>query len=311
MAPLLTALVPYALLPALLAMLGHHSATAFALFAGAVVLLVQSAQVTIGIARLPLLCLGGIAALGAALLPVLVLDLDLEASQAVALTPLVGLLVGGLLWLLVRRQGELAKAAVSLPLLLAFVALPAATAESDRNLPGLELEPWLAVAGLSLALLLLIVRRFIGSPAARLHEAAAMAALPAGGLGVDIPAFRAVACLLGGGLAALAGALLALGSAPVMTADSGDWAALAVALFAVGRLGGIRLGGALLAALPLLLLPKLAVILAPTFIDLTLAAALAALVLHLVVRPDGSAVWQPASAAEPIEPLPQARLAER
>jgi hypothetical protein len=66
------------------------------------------------------------------------------------------------------------------------------------------------------------------------------------------------------------------------------WAALAVALFAIGRLGGARFGGCLLAALPLALLPRLTVTLSPAFGDLTLAMALAALLLQAVVRRDGS-----------------------
>jgi len=311
MAPFVIALLPFALLPALLASLGHPAASAFGLFALAAALLAQAAQLAIGIARLPLLCLGGIAALGAAAMPVLVFDLGLEVSQAAALTPLLGLAAGGLLWLLLGRLDGPAAAAVSLPVLLGLAALPGITAESDRNLPTLAAEPWLAAAALALVLLLLLTRRLLDSPPARLHEAALAAGLPPAGIGLQPRLLGAAGCLLAAALAAAAGALLALGPAPVMTADTGDWAALSIALFAIGRLGGNRLGAALLAALPLLLLPKLAVLVAPGFIDLTLAAGLAALVLHLVIRPDGSPAWLPSTVAEPDERLPPARLAER
>lgn len=310
MAPILTALLPFALLPALLALLGHPAALPFAGFAGGTVLLVQAAQVAIGCGRLPLVCLGGIGAAGAAL-PLAGASLGLTPALALALTPLLGLALGGLVWLVVRRQGEIVMAALGLPLLLALVGLPALTATPGVAGVALPLGPELAAAVASIGLVLLLTRRFVDSPAARLHEAAVAAGLPAPCLGLDRQAFGATAWLLGAALAAAGGAVLTLGPDPLQQPSAADWAALAIALFAVGRLGGSRLGGALLAALPLLLLPKLAVVLAPTFIDLTLGAALAALALQLVIRADGSPAWVPPASAETVERLPHARLAER
>lgn len=311
MAPLLTALVPFLLLPALLAVLGSHSALPFASFAVAILLLVPAAQVVIGLARLPILCLGGIAALGASAMPLLIFDLDWRPAIALAFAPLLGLVAGGLLWLLVRGLGQALVAACTLPLLLALAVLPAITADPDHNLPGFALEPMLLLpVGVALVLLL-AVRQFLASPAARLHEAAASAALPADGLGLDGRAVTLTACLLAGALSAIGGALMALGPAPIITIDAGDWVALSLALAAIGRLGGIRLGAALLAALPLLLMPKLIVALAPSFVDLTLTATLMALVLQLLIRGDGSPSWQPPAPTAAATGLVTPRLAER
>jgi hypothetical protein len=82
MAPLLTALVPFLLLPALLALLGHADALAFAGFDAGLFFLVMAARVAIGVARLPLLCLGGLAALGAAAMPLFTLDLGWPTAVA-------------------------------------------------------------------------------------------------------------------------------------------------------------------------------------------------------------------------------------
>ncbi len=311
MAPLLTALVPFLLLPALLAALGSPAALPFAGFAVAVLLLVPAAQVVIGLARLPILCLGGIAALGASAMPLLIFDLDWRPAIALAASPLLGLVAGGLLWLLVRGLSQALVAALTLPLLLALAVLPAVTADSDRNLPGFALEPMLLLpVGVALVLLL-AVRQFLASPAARLHEAAALAALPADGLGLDGRAVALTACLLAGALSAIGGALMALGPAPIITVDAGDWVALSLALAVIGRLGGIRLGAALLASLPLLLMPKLTVALAPSFLDLTLAATLLALVLQLLIRGDGSPSWQSPAPTAASTGLATPRLAER
>jgi ABC-type branched-subunit amino acid transport system permease subunit len=291
MAPLLTALVPFLLLPALLALLGHASAVPYSVFALAVLLLVPAAQLAVGLARLPILCLGGIAALGAATVALLAVDLGLAGSQALASAPLAGLAAGALLWLAIRGLTPPLIAAVTLALLPALAVLPALA--SAALLPAGSAPaslPLLLPLAVTLALLLLI-HRFVTSPAARLHEAAAAAALPLDCIGLDRRAVELTAMLLAAALAALAGGLLALGAWPVITADPTDWVALSLALAAIGRLGGNRLGAALLAALPLALLPKLTVALAPSFVDLTLAAALAALILHLVIRGDGSPSW--------------------
>lgn len=311
MAPLLTALVPFLVLPALLAVLGSESALPFASFALAILLLVPASQLVIGLARLPILCLGGIAALGAAAMPLLIFDLDWSPAIALAAAPLIGLTAGGLLWLLLRGLGPALVAAVTLPLLLALSVLPAVTAEPDLNLPGLTLEPML-LWPLAVALaLLLLVRQFLTSPASRLHEAAALADLPVDGLGLDRQTIALTACLLAGALAAIGGALMALGPAPIITVNAGDWVALSLALAVIGRLGGIRLGAALLAAVPLLLLPKLSVALAPSFVDLTLAATLAAFVLQLLIRGDGSPSWRPPASSTAGTTLVTPRLAER
>ncbi len=311
MAPLLTALVPFLVLPALLAVLGADAALPFAGFALAVLLLVPAAQLVIGLARLPILCLGGIAALGAAAMPLLIFDRDWQPAVALAAAPLIGLIAGVLLWRLLHGLGPALVAAVTLPLLLALSVLPAVTAESDRNLPGFALEPILLLPVGVVLVLLVVVRRFLASPAAQLHEAAAVADLPAAGLGLDQRAVPLTACLLAGALSAIGGALMALGPAPIITVDARDWVALSLALAVIGRLGGGRLGAALLASVPLLLLPKLSVALAPSFVDLTLAAALGALVLQLLIRGDGSPSWRPPAPTTAGTTLATSRLAER
>ena len=306
MAPLLTALAPFLLLPALLAGLAHPAALPFAGFAAGLLLLTVAAQLVIGIARLPLLCLGGFAAAGACSMPLLTVDLGWPAAAALAATPLLGMALGGLVWLVIRGLAAAVAATLSLALLLGLASLPAVTAAPDL---GLAIDGFLALPLLAVGVLLLAARRFAGSPVARLHEAASLARLPADGLGLDLGTFRATALVLAAAVAAAGGGVLVSGPAPVIGVDPSDWVALSLALFAIGRLGGVRLGGALLAALPLALLPKLTVILAPHFIDLTLAAALVAIVLQLVVRADGSPAWQPPS--QPFTgSLPQQQPAE-
>jgi hypothetical protein len=296
-APLLTALAPFLVLPALLAGLGHPAALPFASFAAGLFLLTVAALLAIGIARLPLLCLGGIAAAGAALMPILTIDLGWPPAAALAVTPLLGIALGGLVWLGVRGLASTLAAGVLLALLLGLASLPLVTAEPDLQIGGLTVDAFLLLPLAVLGLLLLTAARFAGSPAARLHEAASAARLPADGLGLDLSAFRATGVMLAAAIAAFGGGILALGPAPLIGIDPGEWVALSLALFAIGRLGGRRLGAALLAALPLALLPKLTISLAPHFLDLTLAAALVAIILQLVVRADGSLAWQPAGQA--------------
>lgn len=310
MAPFLTALAPFLLLPALLAALGHPASLPFAGFSGGLALLTLAALIGIGIARLPLVCLGGFAAMGASLMPVLTLDLGWPTAAALATTPLFGLILGGLVWLAIRGQAFIVAAGLLLALLLGLASLPSITTEPGLELAGLGLDGFLLLPLLTAALLLWAAARFAGAAMARLHEAAVLARLPADGLGLDLAAFRATAAMLGAATATLGGGLLALGPAPLVGSDASDWVALSLALLAIGRLGGVRLGGALLAALPLALLPKFTVVLAPHFIDLTLAAALAALVLQLIIRPDGSAAWQPPSSAF-AGSLPQPGSAQR
>lgn len=310
MAPLLTALLPFLLLPALLAVLGHDAALPFTGFAGGLFLLVVAAQIAIGVARLPLLCLGGIAALGAAAMPLLTLDLDWPAAVALAAAPALGVVAGALLWLLSRGLGWLVQAALTLLALLPMVVLPAITFESDLNLPALG---WDATLGWPLgvaAVLLIAAQRFADSPVVRLHEAAREALLAVHGQGFDPVILRAIALVLACAFAAMAGALMALGPAPIISVAPGDWATLSIAAFAIGSLGGTRLGGALLAALPLALMPKLIAVMAPGFPDLTLAAALAAIALYLVVRRDGTPAWRPPADAPTTTGLPAARLVE-
>jgi ABC-type branched-subunit amino acid transport system permease subunit len=200
---------------------------------------------------------------------------------------------------------------LTLLFLLPLAVLPSVTADIDVDLPLPILDGTLIWPIATAAGLFLLAERFAASPVVRLHEAAREAALPLAGLGVDPAILQAVACLLAGALAAMAGALLSLGPGPVIGAAAADWVTLSIACFAIGRLGGIRMGGALLAALPLALLPKLIVTVAPGFVDRTLAAALAATCLHLVVRRDGSPAWRgPADALSPIG-LGAPRLAER
>ena len=305
MAPLLTALAPFLLLPALLAGLGHPAALPFAGFSGGLVLLTSAALLGIGIARLPLVCLGGFAAMGAGLMPVLTADLGWPTAAALATTPLSGLLLGWLGWLAIRGQSGGVTTGLLLALLLGLASLPEITTEPGIALAGLDIDAFLLLPLLAATLLLWASVRFAGTAMARLHEAAILARLPADGLGLDLAAFRWTGLLLAAAMATLGGGLLALGPAPLIGGDASDWVALSLALLAIGRLGGGRLGGALLAAVPLALLPKLTVVLAPHFIDLTLAAALAALVLQLIIRPDGSPAWQPprtgfaASVAQP------------
>lgn len=312
MAPLLTAFAPFLLLPALLAGLGHPAALPFAGFSGGLALLAVAALVGIGIGRLPLVCLGGFAALGASLMPLLTIDLGWPAAAALTAIPLAGLILGGAVWLSVRGLARVVATALLLALLLGLASLPALTTDLALapagldELGGLALEALTLEVGafdalallpvLVLSLLLLAAARFRSSTVARLHEAAVQARLPADGLGLELAAFHAWTIMLAAGIATLAGGILALGATPIIGIAPSDWVALSLSLFAIGRLGGVRLGGTLLAALPLALLPKLTVVLAPQVIDLTLAAALAALVLQLIIRPDGSPAWQPTQA---------------
>ena len=293
MAPVLTALAPFLLLPAALAGLGHPAAPVFALYVLALLLATVAALLAIGIARLPVVCLGGFAAAGAGIVPVLTSGLLWPTAAALAVAPLAGLALGGLAWLLIRSVSGNAAAALLLALLLGLASLPALTIDPGATLAWPAIDQFLLLPALAVLVLLLAARRFARSAAARLHEAAVHARLPVDGLGLEQGAFRATALILAAGTAALAGGILALGPAPIVGSEPGEWVALSLALFAIGRLGGNRLGAALLAALPLALLPKLTVVLAPHFVDLTLAAALAALVLQLIVRADGSAAWQP------------------
>ncbi len=310
MAPLLTALAPFLLLPILLAAIGHPAFLPFAGFSGGLALLTVAALIGIGIARLPLVCLGGFAAMGASLMPILTVDLGWPTAAALATTPLLGLILGGLVWLAIRGQAGVVATALLLALLLGLASLPSVTTEPDLELAGLGIDAFLLLPLLASTLLLSATARFAGATMARLHEAAVLARLPADGLGLDLAAFRATALLLAAATATLGGGILAVGPAPLISSDANDWVALSLALFAVGRLGGVRIGGALLAALPLILLPKFTVLLAPHFVDLTLAAALAALILQLIVRPDGSPAWQPPSTAF-TGSLPQPRSAPR
>jgi hypothetical protein len=293
MAPLLTALAPFLLLPALLAGFGHPAAAAFAGYAAGLFLLALSALLAIGLARLPLLCLGGFAAAGAGLMPVLTIDLAWPAAAGLAVIPLLGAALGGLVWLLIRGLNAVVAAALLLAVLLGLASLPALTTEPSQAAAGLRLDSTLLLPLLVTTGLLLVARRFAGSVVTRLHEAAVLARLPADGIGLDLGTFRASALVLAASIASLGGGVLALGPQTIVGIDPGDWVALSLALFAIGRLGGARLGAALLAALPLALLPKLTVVLAPHFFDLTLAAALVAIVLQLIVRADGSPAWQP------------------
>ena len=310
MAPLLTALLPFLLLPALLAVLGHEAALPFTGFAGGLFLFVVAAQIAIGVARLPLLCLGGIAALGAAVMPLLTLDLDWSPAAALAVAPLPGILAGALLWLLGRGVGWLIQAALSLLALLPLAVLPAITVDSDLNLPALGGDITLAWPFGITVVLLVAAQRFAASPVVRLHEAAREALLPVHGQGFDTAILRFVALVLASAFAAMGGALMVLGPAPIMGVAPADWATLSIAAFAIGNLGGLRLGGALLAALPLALMPKLTTVLAPGFPDLTLAAALAAIALYLVVRRDGTPAWRPPADAPTTTGLPAPRLVE-
>jgi len=293
MAPLLTALAPFLLLPALLAGLGHPAAPAFAGYAAGLFLLAVAALLAIGIARLPVFCLGGFAAAGAGLMPLLTLDLEWPTAAALAVTPLLGAGLGGLVRLSIRGLDAVVAAALLLALLLGLASLPAMTTEPGQTGPALDLDGWLLLPLGVTAALLLAARRFADSVIVRLHEAAVLARLPADGIGLELGTLRAVALVLAASIATLGGGVLALGPATMVGIDPADWVALSLALFAIGRLGGGRLGAALLAALPLALLPKLTVALAPQFVDLTLAAALVAIVLQLLVRADGSPAWQP------------------
>ena len=311
MAPLLTALLPFLLLPTLLAGLGNAAALPFTGFAAGLFLLVVAAYLAIGVARLPLLCLGGIGALGAAAMPLLTLDLGWSTAMALALTPALGCLAGGLLWLLLRGQGLMVAAAVNLLVLLPLTVLPVITFDVDLALPALGPAAMLGWPLGILAVLLAVAQRFAASPVVRLHEAALEALLPVHGQGFDPAVLRAIALVLASAFAAMGGAVLAVGPAPFVGGAPADWATLSIALFAIGRLGGTRLGGALLAALPLALLPKLITALAPGFLDLTLAAALAAIALQLVVRRDGTPAWRPPAAAPAATGLAAPRLAER
>ncbi len=311
MAPLLTAILPFLLLPVLLALAGNPGALPLAGYAGGLFLLVVAAQLAVGVARLPLLCLGGLGALGAAAMPLLTLDLGWSTALALAGVPALGFVAAGLLWLLLRRLGDLVAAALSLLVLLPLAVLPAITADPDLNLasPG---PPVLLIWPLAVATLLVATgQRFAASPVVRLHEATREAMLPLDGQGFDPALVRVVALALAGAVAAMGGGLLALGPAPVVGSAPTDWATLSIALFAIGRLGGTRLGAALLAALPLALMPKLITAIAPGFVDLTLAAALAAIALNLLVRRDGTPAWRPAVDAPSSQGLPARRLAER
>ncbi len=295
MAPLLLALLPFLALPTLLAVAGHGAALPFAGFAVGLFLLVVAARIAIGVARLPLLCLGGLGAAGAASMPLMIVDLDWSPAVALAVVPVVGLGLAGLLWAVLRASGRTVAMALSLLALLPLAVLPSLTFDADANLPAPGLNAGLAWPVGVGVLLLVIAQRFAAAPVVRLHEAAREAGLPLDGQGLDLRLWRALALVLAAAIATMGGGLLALGPFPVIGADPFDWAALSIALAAIGRLGGVRLGAALLAALPLALLPKLITTIAPGFLDLTLAVALAALAMQLVVRPDGSLAWQPAA----------------
>ena len=230
MAPLLTALVPFLLLPALLAALGSPAALPFAGFAVAVLLLVPAAQVVIGLARLPILCLGGIAALGASAMPLLIFDLDWRPAIALAAAPAARP---------DRRRPALASGARPQP--GAGGRADAAAAAGAGRAAGGDRRCRPQPAGLRARSRCCSCRsawrwscsswfasfwRHLQHGCTRQPRSAT---LPADGLGLDSRAVALTACLLAGALSAIGGALMALGPAPIITVDA-------------ARLGGALLG---------------------------------------------------------------------
>lgn len=278
------ALAPYIVLPGLLVVAGLPGAAAFTGFTAGLVLLVLAAHIAVGVLRLPLLCLGGLAALGVAFVQALTGLAGLEPWMALALVPLLGLALGALLGLALRRQGEAGTALLTLALVLPLATLPQIPALQGG---GIAVAPAVVLIPL-VVLLAVLARLFAGSRLAGLASAATSAGLRLEAAGVDAAGWRLIGLCLAGAIAATAGGVMLVGPAPAAAMTIDGWVALAMALFAIGRLGGARFGGCLLAALPLALLPRLTVTLSPAFGDLTLAMALAALVLQAVVRRDGS-----------------------
>ncbi len=288
------ALAPYLALPAMLLVIGQPHAAAFTGFTAGLVLLVLAAHVAIGVLRLPLLCLGGLAAAGAAFVQVLTAVAGLEAWVALGLVPILGLGLGAALGLLGRwltaTGRESTIALLSLALLLPLATLPLAVlplaADAGRG-DGIAFDDAFVLVPI-VSLLAVLARLFAGSRLAELASAAAASELRGEAAGLAVADWRITGLSLATAIATTAGAVMLIGPAPAAPATPESWSALAIALFAIGRLGGARFGGCLLAALPLALLPRLTVTLSPVFADLTLAMALAALVLQAVVRRDGS-----------------------
>ncbi len=283
------ALAPCLVLPALLALLGVPGAAAFAGFTAGLVLLVLAAHIAIGVLRLPILCLAGLAAAGAAFVQALIGPAGLQAWVALGLAPVLGTALGALLGFLLRRRDESRTALFTLGCMLPLAVLPqlAAPGVTGSDGGGIVLTDALLLVPI-VGLLAGLARLFAHSRLATLAAAATAAALPLEATGLDAAGWRITGLGLAGAIAATAGAVMLIGPAPAATMTVDGWVALAIALLAVGRLGGARFGGCLLAALPLALLPRLTVTLSPAFGDLTLAMALAALVLQAVVRRDGS-----------------------
>ncbi|MEZ5865285.1 MAG: hypothetical protein R3D25_14925 [Geminicoccaceae bacterium] len=252
-------------------------------------LLVLATHIAVGVLRLPLLCLGGLAAAGAAFVLALTGLAGLEPWLALAMVPVLGLVLGGALGLVLRwlaGDGEETRIALlSLALLLPLAALPLA---AGGTLGGRVAVDDAIVLVPILSLLAILARLFAGSRLAELALAAAAGGLRPEAAGLNVAAWRITGLCLAAAIATTAGAVMLVGPAPTAFPTTEGWAALAIALFVIGRLGGARFGGCLLAALPLALLPRLTVTLSPAFADLTLAMALAALVLQAVVRRDGS-----------------------
>ena len=284
------ALAPYLVLPALLALLGVHGAGAFAGFTAGLVLLVLAAHIAIGVLRLPILCLAGLAAAAAAFVQALIGPAGLAAWAALGLAPLLGIALGALLGFLLRRRDESQTALLTLACMLPLAVLPQLVAPgatgSDAGGRIALIDALLLVP--VIGLLAGLARLFAHSRLTGLAAAATAASLPLDATGLDAAGWRIAGLGLAGAVAATAGAVMLIGPAPATTMTIDGWIALAIGLFAVGRLGGARFGGCLLAALPLALLPRLTVTLSPAFGDLPLAMALAALVLQAVVRRDGS-----------------------
>jgi hypothetical protein len=283
------ALAPYLVLPAVLLALGLPQAAAFTGFTAGLVLLVLATHIAIGVLRLPLLCLGGLAAAGAAFVQALAGLAGLEPWVALGLVPVLGIALGAALGLVLRwlaGPGEETRIAIlSLALLLPLAALPLATGGIPGG--GVAVDDAIVLVPI-LSVLAVLARLFAGSRLAELAAAAAACGLRFEAAGLAATGWRITGLCLAAAIATLAGAVMLVGPAPAASATMEGWAALAVALFAIGRLGGARFGGCLLAALPLALLPRLTVTLSPGFGDLTLAMALAALLLQAVVRRDGS-----------------------
>ncbi len=288
------ALAPYLVLPAVLLVLGQPQAATFTGFTAGLVLLVLATHVAVGVLRLPLLCLGGLAATGAAFVQALTGFTGLEPWVALGLVPVLGIGLGAALalfckWLAATGQ-EPAIALLSLALLLPLAALPLATAPlvtgSDVG-GGIAFDDAIVLVPI-VSLLAVLARLFAGSRLAELALAAAASELRGEAAGLAVTGWRVTGLCLAAAIATTAGAVMLVGPAPAAPLTTEGWTALAIALFAIGRLGGARFGGCLLAALPLALLPQLTVTLSPAFADLTLAMALAALLLQAVVRRDGS-----------------------